>query len=288
MRSSALSTREDASLATGSELTGRWHLFPPSTRNREPGGRLSPLSRSQLAPARYREPGGPENTVRSSLLARPLAGSSQTTYRQTWMTVDSLRGPVGNSPSAGRGGAEEHRLTGAAALPGLVSVGRPGAGGSTTPAPPPKPASLGCRDPGAAGSGRLGHLGARWLSARPALETGCGRRKRGPRAPACGREGRAAGGGGAGPVASGPGRSTARLDPPLGPPGHLEPQGTEKPAAQRRHSLPDRLGCAGRGRWTASSWPNPGMAGERAACLAPGAAFVWRQVGRACQPGVGF
>lgn len=44
--------------------------------------------------------------VRSSSAADPGQEALRLSYRQTWTAVDSLRGPVGNSPSAGRGGAE--------------------------------------------------------------------------------------------------------------------------------------------------------------------------------------
>ena len=44
--------------------------------------------------------------VRSSSAADPWQEALRLPYRQTWTAVDSLRGPVGNSPSAGRGGAE--------------------------------------------------------------------------------------------------------------------------------------------------------------------------------------
>lgn len=58
--------------------------------------------------------------------------------------------------------------------------------------------------------------------------------------------------------------------PSLGPPGHLEPQGTEKPAAQRRHSLPRSAGVCGPRALDRKQLANPEWRGESSLPLPPG------------------
>lgn len=124
-------------------------------------------------------------------------------------------------------------------------------------------------------------------SAPPALGLGWGRRKRGPRAAACGREGPREAEGGAGPEwPPAPGGTAHQSTLPLGPPGHLEPQGTEPQLRREDTHSPDRLGECGPGELDPTKLANPGCGGESSLRLPPGAQFMWRRVGRVCRPGV--
>lgn len=213
---------------------------PPATGSPEAGCLLS--AEASWPQRDAREPGGPENASTEFLRRRPLAGSSQTTLQTD---LDSRRLPAGprgeqSLRRARRGG--RRRLTGAAALPAWSPSGGRGLG-----APRPRPPPLGCllRVPRSWGCGIRGGSveGARWLRARGQLSDWDV--DAGSAAP----ERRRAGGrdrepeGGAGPEwPPAPGGTAHPSTLPLGPPGHLEPQGTEKPAAKRRHSLPRSAG----------------------------------------------
>ncbi|CAN0570626.1 unnamed protein product [Rangifer tarandus platyrhynchus] len=196
----------------------------------------------------------PRMRVRSSSAADPGQEALRRSYRQTRTAVDSLRGPVGNSPSARRGGAE----------------------GADSP---------GAASPGLGDQGRLGRRSTVAESAPPALGLGWGRRKRGPRAAACGREGPREAEGGAGPEwPPAPGGTAHQSTLPLGPPGHLEPQGTEPQLRSEDTHSPDRLGECGPGELDPTKLADAGCGGESSLRLPPRAQFLWRRVGRACRP----
>lgn len=139
----------------------------PVPANRGPGGRLPAPSGGQLAPPQCRGGGwsrtGPPRLqrvrVRSPSGADTGREALRRTERQTQTAVDPLGGPVGNNPSAGRGGEE------GADSPGRrrPARSRSGGGGLGAPRPrPPQAASFGRRDPGAGVSAE----GARWRRAR--------------------------------------------------------------------------------------------------------------------------
>jgi len=228
-------------LATGSELTGGWHLSPPPPTGSPEAGSL--LSAEASWPQRdARELGVPENESTEFLCRRPWAGSSKTILQTD---PDSRRlppGPRGEQSlrRARRGG--RRRLTGEAAVPAWSPSGGRGLG-----APGPRPPPLGCllRVPRSRGWGIRGGSveGARWRRASRQLGLGWGRRKRGPLSAGV-REGGTERGGGRCPprVASGPGRHRPPVDPPPRPSGPPGAPGHRAPAAKRRHPLPGTAG----------------------------------------------
>ncbi|CAI9179655.1 unnamed protein product [Rangifer tarandus platyrhynchus] len=211
----------------------------------------------------------PRMRVRSSSAADPGQEALRRSYRQTRTAVDSLRGPVGNSPSARRGGAEGADSP----VRRRFQLGlRRAAGGWGAPRSRPPP--LGCllRVPRARGWGIRGGSveGARWQRARRQLSDSDG--DAGSAAP----ERRRAGGRDrerrrAVPAPSG---LRPREAPPTSRPSPSALRATWSPRApspscEAKTPTP-RIGwgSAGRGSWTPRSWLTRDV-GERAACACP-------------------
>ena len=246
-------------MAKGSKSARR---VAPVPANRGPGGRLPSPRRSQLASARCPGPGwsltGPARLQRMRVRSPPAEDPGQEalrrTDRQTQTAVDSLRGPVGNNPSAGRGGAEgadsprRRRVQ--------LGLGRAAGGwGLHDPGPHRLPPS-GAAIPGLGAPGNLGRGSAGAESAQPASRTGMGTQEARPLGAGVPEGGTARGGGRCRPrAASGPERHRPPVDPLRQARPSAPPRGPRRraPAAEGGH--PFRLvgwgRSAGRGRWAA-------------------------------------
>ena len=215
-----------------------WHLSPP-TGGPEAG--CLPPGEASWPQRDARDPGGPSLARRGSrgceyavlppkTPGRKLSDERTDRPRQPSTPSGALWGTIPPRGAAGRK-AQTHRGGGGSSS---VSVGRPGAGGYTTPAP------TGCllRAPRSRGWGLRGISveAARGRRARsPLLGPGWGRRKRGRWAPACRREGPREAEGGAGPERPPAPRGTAHqstLSAKPGRPLHPEARGAE-PQLQR-------------------------------------------------------